>query len=467
MLFMAIIMVSLFISGALISSLMRETYLEDNQTQLTRILDNLESWGYMYNNGYIEEALVESVLQEMAKREDVVVWVVKNDNKTIKYAGGEVTWEEVAMYYEKMLANLQENQRDMVVEEEANFFNTPVITAAAAIDHGVGADQYCYIFVHRRISALNEPLMAVYRSIVLSIAIAAVLAMLLTYFFTRSMLRPLSVVARGAKQLARGHFDIWLEVKSEDEIGQLADTFNVVARDLKKSQQTQDSFVANVSHELRSPLTSIQGMVQGVIDGIIPKNEELHYLSVVLDETKRMNGLISDLLDLAKIESGQFPMQVADVEVNEMVRRLLITFERKIDVKNLMVEVEFQNNKQYAQADENRLMQVLQNLMDNAIKFADYGGRLRISTMTDDKLVYVSVNNSGEPIPRSMIPSLFDRFYKGDESHTRVKEGTGIGLSIVKKILEEHRQKIWVESDSIGGTTFTFTLNKSQEKLEE
>ncbi len=467
-LFMAIILISLYISGALISGMMRETYLEENQTQMLRILDELESWGNIYNSGIVPEQQVEARIAGVAASDNVVIWAITNTTpETVKATSGAVPGEDIAKYYEQMFSTLEQSQRAVVVEEEANFFNTPVLTVAAKLEHGESEEQYKYIFVHRQISALNVPLMAVYRSIVLSIAISALLAMLLTYIFTRNMLRPLTIVARGARQLARGHFDILLEVRSKDEIGQLAETFNAVAYDLKKSKQTQDSFVANVSHELRSPLTSIQGMVQGVIDGTIPENEALHYLSVALDETKRMNGLISDLLDLAKIESGQFPLQITNVEINEMVRRLLITFERKIDVKNLMVEVEFDHDKEYAQADENRLMQVLQNLMDNAIKFADYSGKLRISTMSDDKNVFVSVNNSGEPIPRAMIPYLFDRFYKGDESHTRVKEGTGIGLSIVKKILEEHRQKIWVESDSMGGTTFTFTLNKARILLEK
>jgi signal transduction histidine kinase len=144
-----------------------------------------------------------------------------------------------------------------------------------------------------------------------------------------------------------------------------------------------------------------------------------------------------------------------------MLRRALITFETKIDIKNLMVEVEFENEREYALADKSQIMQVIQNIMDNAIKFADYGGRLRISVTNDKDSVIISINNSGDPIPRSDIPYLFDRFYKGDVSHTRVREGTGIGLSIVKKILEEHRQKIWVESDRMGGTTFTFTLSRA------
>lgn len=465
MLFMAIILISLYISGILMSQMIRDSYESDNGMQLENMADDAAIFIASYRAGMWEEDYLAERLVAKANANQSLIWWVRADGSVVLFGNRNVDErvdeQLIQDYFFKMQESLDDGETVKIETEKHNIFSTPVTTIAKPMLDPVYGNEY--VFVHKSQSALDDSLMAIYRQIVLSVAISAVLAIVLTYVFTRYMLRPLGVVAKGARQLARGHFDIWLEVKSKDEIGQLANTFNALAQDLKKNQQTRDSFVANISHELRSPLTSMQGLVQGVIDGTIPEDEKLHYLNVVLDETKRLNKLINNMLNLAKMESGQFPMKLETVEVNELIRRVLITFESKIDVKNLMVEVEFAHEREMAVASPDQIIQVIQNVMDNAIKFADYGGRLRIATMSDADSVFVSINNSGEPIPRADIPFLFDRFYKGDESHTRVKEGTGIGLSIVKKILEEHRQKIWVESDRIGGTTFTFTLEKAKD----
>ncbi len=462
MLFMAIILISLYISGAMMSQSMRESYRSETEKALVSIAEDSTARIAIYHAGYGTLDDLNLELKLKANYNQDLIWWVRTDGKVYLYgdisSDYTVDSEKIQEYFNEMAGQLNQGETVKIETEEQNFFSTPVMTVAKPmLDTERGNE---YVFVHRKISVLNDALMAIYRQIVLSVAISAVLAIFLTYVFTRYMLRPLTIVTKGARQLSRGHFDIWLEVRSKDEIGQLADTFNSLATDLKKYQQTRDTFVANVSHELRSPLTSMQGLVQGVIDGTIPEDETLHYLNIVLDETKRLNKLITDMLELSKLNSGQFPLKTEEIDVNELIRRALITSESKIDVKNLMVEVEFEDEREIAIANKDRIIQVIQNIMDNAIKFADYGGRLHISTRSDASSVYVSINNTGEPIPRSDLPYLFDRFYKGDESHTRVKEGAGIGLSLVKRILEEHKQRIWVESDRIGGTTFTFTLRR-------
>lgn len=462
MLFMVIIFLSLYISGVMMTQVISTSYNEDTERQLKNVAQDASIYIMLYYADFWTEAEFEQAITEKAVLDKDVIWWIRSDGSVSVYNMGQdenVNKELIQQYYSQVSEELNEGNT-MSIKTKGDWPVSPAVMTIARplLDADRGNE---YLFVHKKLTALNESMQNIYRQIVLSVAISAILAMVLTYIFTRYMLRPLTVVSKGARQLARGHFDIWLEVRSKDEIGQMADTFNSLARELRKYKQSRDSFVANVSHELRSPLTSMQGLVQGVVDGTIPENEANHYLNVVLDETKRLNKLISNMLNLSKIESGQFRTELGEVEVNELIRRVLITFESKIDVKNLMVEVDFQHNKELAIANQDQLVQVVQNIMDNAIKFADYGGRLRISTMDEKGSIFVSINNSGEPIPRADIPYLFDRFYKGDASHTRVQEGTGIGLSLVKKILEEHRQRIWVESDSIGGTTFTFTLTKA------
>lgn len=462
LLFMAIIMVSLFISGMMMSWVVRNAYLDDSEQQMLSVANDVDTLLSFYKSNYLTFNQMAAQILMKAETNKDVIWIVNSDGtvwQAVDPSGQtSVTNEEIQMYFEDMIAELQKGNAVKVVTEESNFFNTPVITVAKPVMSDTTVTGY--VFVHKKIGELEASLMAMYRQIVLAACISAALGIILTYLFSKSMLRPLSVVNTGAKQLAKGHFDIRLDVSSKDEIGQLADTFNSVASELRKYEATRESLVANVSHELRSPLTSMQGLLQGVIDGTIPREEAEHYLGVVLDETKRLGLLISDMLDLAKIESGQFPMQIEKVELSELLRRTLITFESKIEAKRLEVSVDLPDEKQYVYADENRLKQVLHNVIENAIKFVNEGGELKVSTSATEASIFVNINNSGEPIPREDLPYLFDRFYKIDKSHSRAKEGTGIGLSIVKNILKEHGQKIWVTSNAQDGTTFTFTLKK-------
>ena len=462
LLFMAIIMIALLLSGLMMSQVVRNAYLEDSKQQMTSTADDVENLVVFFANGSISFSDLSLQVAAKAQLYGNSIWIIDsvgmpwlmNDpsERTV------VDREDIERYYNDMIVELNKGNTVRKITEANNIFNTPVLTVATPVlqnDKIVG-----YVFVHKQIYEMDQSLMAMYRQIVLAAGLAALIGMVLTYFFSKSMLRPLGVVTLGAKQLAKGDFDIHLRVSSQDEIGQLANTFNSVAADLKRYEAARENLIANVSHELRSPLTSIQGLIQASLDGTIEKDEIDHYLEVVLDESKRLNLLITDMLDLAKIESGQFPMQMEEVELNELMRRVLISFESKINAKHLEVEAEFAEDKTFVLADMNRLTQVLHNIIENAIKFVPDGGRLKLGTEIYDKTVWVSVNNSGEPIAQEELPYLFDRFYKIDKSHTREKEGTGIGLSIVKNILKAHGQKIWVTSNAQDGTTFTFTLKK-------
>ncbi|MEG2361139.1 MAG: ATP-binding protein [Christensenella sp.] len=464
LLFMAIIMIALVLSGLMMSQIVRNAYIDDSKQQSTALADDVENLMNLFANGALSFPQLSEQITAKARSYGNAIWIIDSsgtpwlandpNGKTV------VKQEDIEKYYVDMIDALNEGKTVRKITEANNVFNTPMLTVATPImsENAIIG----YVFVHKQIYELEQSLMALYRQIVLAAGIAAALSIVLTYFFSKSMLRPLSVVTIGAKQLAKGDFDIHLKVSSKDEIGQLAETFNSVAMDLKKYEASRESLIANVSHELRSPLTSIQGLVQGALDGTIPKSEVDHYLEVVLGESKRLNLLITDMLDLAKIESGQFPMQIDRVELNELMRRVLISFESKINAKRLEIEVEFAEEKTYVMADMNRLTQVIHNILENAIKFVNDGGRLRLETKIQENAAEISVNNSGDVIAAEELPYLFDRFYKIDKSHTREKEGTGIGLSIVKNILKAHGQRIWVTSNELDGTTFTFTLKKAQ-----
>lgn len=295
--------------------------------------------------------------------------------------------------------------------------------------------------------------------------ISFMVALMLIYITSRNIQKPINQISRGVMEFAKGNFKARIKTTDETEIGALVGTFNFLGEELEKYDYMRTSFVANVSHELRSPLTSIQGLVQGVLDGTVPEEDKKQYLEIVLAETKRMNVLIQDLLNLSKLESGQFPMNKTVFDINETALRVLFTFETKIDEKNLDVRVNMAEEKLYVNADPDRIIQVLTNLIANAVKFAEPNGILEISTMDSEGKAVVSIRDTGDVIGEEDMPYIFDRFFKVDKSHNRNEKGTGIGLSIVKNILDQHGQTITAESTKEKGTVFTFTLDKGVPKI--
>ena len=233
-----------------------------------------------------------------------------------------------------------------------------------------------------------------------------------------------------------------------------------MAEDLDRLEKTRREFVSNVSHELRSPLTSMQGFIGGMMDGTIPEGERDKYLQIVWDETKRLNKLITTLLDLSHIESGKTPLTRTRFDVNEMICRVLVRQETRINEKNLNVDIDFQNETCFVDADADRIEQVIVNLVDNAIKYGrEDGGTLSLRTREEGNQARVIVADDGPQIPPEDLPQIFERFYKVDKAHTTGK-GTGLGLAIVKSIIDQHGKKIQAFSDE-KETRFEFTLDKA------
>ena len=460
--FIVIILISTVLSALLISQSYRESYIERAENEMIAVakdVSNIAAYNYY---GVISPDIFGNMVIKKALNNHDVIWVV-DSNLNIWGAAdplGEtkITKDEILKYYYNMLDKINQGNISTNRSNSDNVFNAPVITVGMPVI--INGNIEGAVFVHKMLGDLNDSMVGMYRQILFAALMAIVVAVILIYFMAKSILKPLKQVTKATKQLARGNFDVRLAISSRDEIGDLADTFNSVAEDLGKYENTRRGFVANVSHELRSPLTSMQGLVQGILDGTIPRDQQENYLNVVLDETKRLNYLINDLLDLSQIESGKLAFELKNIDVNELIRRCLITFESKISAKDIEVEVEIKDEKQFVSADENRIKQVMMNLIDNAVKFTPEGGTIKIFTSETSASIFVNVNNSGAAIEAEDLPYVFERFYKADKSHTRTQEGTGLGLSIVKKILVGHGQNIWVKSTPKDGTTFTFTLKK-------
>jgi len=314
------------------------------------------------------------------------------------------------------------------------------------------------------IQTAAQTVYATYQKLALQSALAAlavlVLAGVSVFFITRQIVKPLRVMAQAAGDFAEGRFDRRVPVSGSSETRDLASAFNLMAGQLEALEQTRRDFVANVSHELRSPMTSIQGFLQGMLDGTIPAAEQGRYMQIVLDETRRLSKLVGSLLNLSRMENSETQLALTDFDLHECIRRVIIANMSQLDEKRMELTLSFEDEPLYVHADAEQIEQVLINLLSNAVKYTPEGGAIRIETAQDARQTRVTVRDSGPGIDPEDAPYIFDRFYKADKSHT-VGKGTGLGLAICKRILEKHGQTIRLAPSS-QGAAFEFTLENGR-----
>ena len=272
------------------------------------------------------------------------------------------------------------------------------------------------------------------------------------------IINPLNEINIAARRLARGDVGKRVNITSNDEIGELAHSFNVMAESIEESDKNRRDFISNVSHELRSPITSIKGFVAGILDGVIPKDKENYYLNIVYDEIRRLSRLVIDLLDISAMEEGKFKLNMVEFDINILIKQCIAKFDGKIRNKGVNVEVTFGREHEFVYADRDRLIQVLTNIIDNAMKYSNDNGNIKITTNDKGSKVYVSVFNNGPLLKDEELARIWDRFYKSDKARTN-KDSTGLGLPIVRLILAQHGEDIWVNNEQ-DGVRFTFTISK-------
>lgn len=317
-----------------------------------------------------------------------------------------------------------------------------------------------YVVMTSPLSIINKQLNKIYLIIWISSICTMIFSIAILSLFARTMLiKPLSAINNAAKKFANGEVDKRVNIKSKDEIGQLATSFNIMAESLERVENNRRDFISNVSHELRSPITSIKGFIAAIIDGVIPKEQEGYYLKRVYSEIQRLTRLINDLLDMSAIESGKLKFNLKKIDINELIRICIINSVGKIKEKGIILNVDFIDDKCYVNTDEDRTMQVVTNLLDNAIKYCGENGNIRISTYNKSHKVFVEIYNDGPSLTDEEITHIWDRFYKSDKSRTN-KVSTGLGLPIVRMILMQQGEEIYAKNDEIKGVSFVFSLTK-------
>ncbi len=295
----------------------------------------------------------------------------------------------------------------------------------------------------------------------LMVAVFVVAAsMLIMSIYARQQSKPLRTLAKTAS--AFGHGDLDARVHPDKsytrEMEELALAFNNMASSLQKIEYQRQEFVANVSHELKTPMTTISGYIDGILDGTIPQERQEHYMRIVSDETKRLSRLVRSMLDISRLQDQPIPEEKKTrFDLLECAGRVLLTFEGKINDKQLQVDVDFPDCPVYTRAVEDSITQVIYNLLDNAVKFCPQGGELKLRVTKTNQKAYIGISNSGQTIPADELPLVFDRFHKLDKSRSQNRDGWGLGLYIVKTIVNSHSENISVTSHD-DRTEFSFTL---------
>lgn len=289
----------------------------------------------------------------------------------------------------------------------------------------------------------------------------------LIWALTKRMVTPMQQMSVAAKRFAVGDFSYRVNVNSNDELSDLAYAFNDMADALDKLESSRRSFVANVSHELKTPMTSIAGFIDGILDGTIPKEKQEYYLKIVSDEVRRLSRLVVAMLNMSKIESGDFQMKPKSYNLSDQIIHILLTFEQKIEKKNIEVRGLENLEPHHIVADTDMIYQVIYNLFDNAVKFTNENGYINIDVRDIGDSVQVSIKNSGEGIKPEELSRVFERFYKVDKSRSLDSKGAGLGLYIVKTMVEMHGGRIFARSDSMSEAEFVFTLPKNNKQLKK
>ncbi len=339
-----------------------------------------------------------------------------------------------------------------------NSFNGEVLSVCAPITgnyvtHG-------YVLIHLPIREIIQIRDQVLNSLYVTFCIIFGLSLIILLVFTIIVYFPLRKITAAAREYAEGNLSHRVTLHTQDEMGYLADTLNYMSEKLEKGDEYQKNFIANISHDFRSPLTSIKGYLEAILDGTIPPELQDKYLRLVISETERLNKLTQGLLTLNSLDLKGH-LSRTNFDINRIIKDTAASFEGTCNAKNIILDLTFSENSTMVYADMGEIQQVLYNLIDNAIKFSHQNSTIYIQTAIKYEKVFVSVKDTGIGIPRDSQKKIWERFYKTDLSRGRDKKGTGLGLSIVKEIIQNHGETIDVISTEGVGTEFIFTLPRS------
>lgn len=389
---------------------------------------------------------------------DTTLWIVSN-NGMIMYSSNK---REVGLNIGDLSAYFHANfytttAFDDISDEKVVSVYSPIVNTYKT---------YGYVVMNKTISSIKASCAPVLNYIYITLLLALTFSLVILIVFHFNVYRPVKKLSKAAGEYAKGNFDYeGLKINSKDELGDIAEKLKFMAAEMKETDNTQKKFIANISHDFRSPLTSIKGYIEAILDGTIPPELYEKYLNILLFETERLNKLTGSLLLLNTWDAKGTKLDLSDFDLVPLTRNIVATFEGQCSKKKITLDVLFGSKSYMVNGDQTKIQQVLYNLIDNAIKFSHNSSSINISITDKNEKIFVSVKDSGIGIPKDNLNKIWDRFYKTDLSRGKDKTGTGLGLSIVKEVITCHGENINVISTEGVGTEFIFTLQKSKKPL--
>ena len=317
-----------------------------------------------------------------------------------------------------------------------------------------------YLVMHTSMQELYAEKEAILNIVYLTLAILLVISFIALLFVGYIIYHPMKKITKAASEYAAGNLDYQVELDTEDEFGRLANSMNFMAKELNEMETYEKKFIANISHDFRSPLTSIKGYVEAMMDGTIPIEFQEKYFNIVLFETDRLKKLTEELLVLNSFGSKRGMLEITTFDINAIIKTTAASFEGRCRDRKISIDLLFESWHEPVKADMSKIQQVLYNLIDNAIKFSNDNSTIEVETTVKHEKVFVSVKDHGSGIPKEHQKKIWERFYKSDSSRGKDKRGTGLGLAIVKEIIQTHNEHINVISTEGVGTEFIFSLPK-------
>ena len=410
-----------------------------------------------YFSGDITSGDIRLQLSGIETQLNAAVWFVDKDGQIISSAQSE--GYPIAPSQVKDFDPAESGSAKSQTGDYHGYFDEEVITVTAPVVYGYSPKGY--LIIHKYVSDLNSLRDIMIHAAFITLVIVYALSFIILLAFHFFVYRPLHIITEAATQYATGNLDYEIPVKTEDEMGYLSASLNYMSSQLKDMEDYQKKFVANVSHDFRSPLTSIKGYVEAMADGTIPPELHEKYLNIILFETERLTDLTHDLLTLNEFDTNNLLLNKKAFYIHEVIKQVAASFEGVCTQKKISIELIFATKRLHVMADQRKIEQVLYNLLDNAIKFSDTNSIITIETTERGEKVYTSVKDNGIGIPRNALNKIWERFYKTDLSRGKDKKGTGLGLSIVKEIIQAHGENINVVSTEGVGTEFIFSLPKT------
>ena len=397
---------------------------------------------------------VTSQIRALSKYLKAEIWVVNRQGTIVMDSqGGLRVQTDISNFDPAAMGN-----RSYTTGRFYGLFNENVLSVSAPITGNYNT--YGYVLIHLPLSQITQSQNDILNILYITSAIVFALSLIILLVFTQTVYLPLRKITVGANEYAAGNLEYRINVKTHDEVGYLADTLNYMSDELNKMEEYQKNFIANVSHDFRSPLTSIKGYLEAILDGTIPEDMYEKYLSRVISETKRLHKLTESMLTLNSLDAKGY-LSRTNFDINRVIKDTAASFEGTCDAKNISFDLTFSDSIQMVYADLGKIQQVLYNLIDNAIKFSHHNSTIYIQASGRYEKIFVSVKDTGIGIPKDSQKKIWERFYKTDLSRGKDKKGTGLGLSIVKEIIQSHGENIDVVSTEGVGTEFIFSLPRS------